>query len=238
MFKPLFITFEGIDGSGKSSVMKQLPVVIHNYETTCISTKEPLDGPFRNALLGDPEMPSKLQHLLIVGSRRENNEIAIKPALANNKHVFCDRYLLSTIVYQLTNKNDDDYPETLHVTPEEIERYHKEFNFVYPDVTFILDVDVGESNKRVNERLEDMNHFDKAESFLKGDRAEIFRELYKLSLDPLSTERKWTPTRLKIGNMLGKSDVYLIDANQPLDKVVKDICDVLSSNHGIKTIYS
>lgn len=106
MNKSLFITFEGIDGVGKST---QLDLVYHRlvdlgYE--CIKTHEPggtaLGYRIRQLLL-DPESENIAENtevLLYAADRAQHMEEIIKPALETGKIVICDRFLDSSIAYQ------------------------------------------------------------------------------------------------------------------------------------------
>lgn len=106
MNKSLFITFEGIDGVGKST---QLNLVYHKlidlgYE--CLKTHEPggttLGHRIRQLLL-DPEieeMAENTEALLYAADRAQHIQEVIKPALKEGKIVICDRFLDSSIAYQ------------------------------------------------------------------------------------------------------------------------------------------
>jgi dTMP kinase len=104
--KGYFITFEGTDGSGKTSVIKQVEQYLINAGYQVLVTREPggirISEKIRDILLGKeyPEMDSRTEALLFAASRRQHLVEKILPALDNNTVVLCDRYVDSSLVYQ------------------------------------------------------------------------------------------------------------------------------------------
>ena len=103
---PLFITFEGIDGSGKSTHMRHAEVWIKERGLAVLATKEPGGTPLGEAIRGvflDPnwdQLDGRVEALLVFASRRQHLLEVIEPTLASGKHVLCDRFTDSTHVYQ------------------------------------------------------------------------------------------------------------------------------------------
>jgi dTMP kinase len=102
----LFITFEGGEGSGKSSQLLSLTKRLELDHIPFIKTQEPggttIGNSIRQILL-DPantDMLPRTEILLYLASRKQHLEQVIRPAMADNKVVFCDRYEDSTFVYQ------------------------------------------------------------------------------------------------------------------------------------------
>lgn len=136
--KPLFITFEGIEGCGKSTQSKLLKKYFeeHNYEV--LLTREP-GGPkisedIRKILLDSEnmEMLPETELLLYMASRVQHTGEWILPALKENKVVISDRYYDSTIAYQgAGRKGDNKFIKLL--------TKFATFNLV-PDITFIIDL--------------------------------------------------------------------------------------------------
>jgi len=104
--KGFFITFEGIDGSGKSTQIKSLAKSLKNFGFDIIITREPggsVGGEeIRNLLLqGDiNRWSAETEILLFTAARRDHLERIISPALQNGKIVICDRFTDSTRMYQ------------------------------------------------------------------------------------------------------------------------------------------
>ncbi len=104
--KPLFITFEGLDGSGKSSHLATVAERIRGAGVAVCETHEPGGTPFgerlREAFL-DPAsqgLDGKIELLLVFASRRHHLLQVIEPALRAGAHVLCDRFSDSTFAYQ------------------------------------------------------------------------------------------------------------------------------------------
>ena len=106
MDKGLFITFEGIDGCGKSSMLSFTADWLKQAGFSCLTTREPggsdLGCTFRAMLLDScyGSVDCRTETLLYIVDRSRHVENVIKPALADGRIVLCDRYIDSTIAYQ------------------------------------------------------------------------------------------------------------------------------------------
>ncbi len=138
MPKGLFLTFEGGEGAGKSTIIDRLYVRLSNLGLDVVKTKEPGGTPLgslvRNLLLHlDEKMSSKSELFLYLADRSQHVETVILPALDAGKIVLCDRYTDSTIAYQGAARSFD------------LELMKQYCNFatssLTPDYTFFLDVD-------------------------------------------------------------------------------------------------
>lgn len=153
--RPLFITFEGCEGSGKSTQTELLLQWLSNNGINCLSTREPGGTPageaIRDILLNEQiDLKTKSELLLHTCARLEHVENVIKPALAQNKIVLCDRYLDSTKAYQgYGNRIDMKVIEKLHEMIVD--------NF-QPDLTFILDIDLHTLRERLKNSQERNKH--------------------------------------------------------------------------------
>lgn len=102
----LFITFEGLDGSGKSTHLKRAAEWLEGRGVDCQVTHEPGGTPLGDALRGvflDPKwgrVDGVVELLLVFASRRQHLLEGIEPALAAGRHVLCDRFTDSTYAYQ------------------------------------------------------------------------------------------------------------------------------------------
>lgn len=151
----LFITFEGIDGSGKSTQARLLADRLPD----ALLTREPGGSAgaeeIRALLLtGDPERWSaETEILLFTAARRDHLEKTIAPALASGRSVICDRFADSTRIYQGATRGD------LRAT---VDTLHSLMIGREPDLTFIIDMDPaaalarGLARKSGEDRFEDM----------------------------------------------------------------------------------
>ncbi len=102
----LFISFEGGEGSGKSTQIRCLEKWFRNQGKDVVVTREPGGSPgaeeIRNLLLtGDPgRWDAVTEALLMFASRRDHVERTIRPALHDGKIVLCDRFADSSVAYQ------------------------------------------------------------------------------------------------------------------------------------------
>lgn len=103
---PLFVTFEGLDGSGKSTHLRRAAAWLAERSVPHLVTHEPGGTPLGDALRGlflDPKwgaVDGVVELLLVFASRRQHLIEVIEPALADGKHVLCDRFTDSTVAYQ------------------------------------------------------------------------------------------------------------------------------------------
>ncbi|MBH1976831.1 MAG: dTMP kinase [Comamonadaceae bacterium] len=99
----LFISFEGIDGAGKSSHIETLANAFRAQGRTVVTTREPGGTPLaeklRNMLLND-SMDALTEALLVFAGRRDHLRTVIEPALARGTVVLCDRFTDATFAYQ------------------------------------------------------------------------------------------------------------------------------------------
>ncbi len=138
MANGLFITFEGIDGSGKSSQARLLADHLKTVGHDCLLTREPggSEGAeeIRRLLVeGDPDRWSaETEILLFTAARRDHLEKTIEPALSAEKTVVSDRFADSTRVYQGAARAD---------LRGVVDQLHSLMIGREPDLTFIIDMD-------------------------------------------------------------------------------------------------
>ncbi|MCX8951802.1 dTMP kinase [Ruegeria sp. NA] len=134
----LFLTFEGIDGSGKSTQARMLADQLRAQGHEVVLTREPGGSPgaeeIRSLVLeGDPDRWSaETEILLFTAARRDHLERTIEPALAAGQVVICDRFADSTRMYQGLSRGDlrglVDQLHSLMIKRE-------------PDLTLLIDMD-------------------------------------------------------------------------------------------------
>ena len=137
----MFITFEGIDGSGKTTQSELLYSYITydlQNEDKCYLTSEPYDDNIRTEIL-NKDNKSKLY--MYLNDRRKHIDEIIQPKLKEDVIVICDRYEDSTIAYQY-------YGDNILSTIDEI----KICNFKKPNLTFLLTLDINKSIDRIKKR--------------------------------------------------------------------------------------
>ena len=135
----MFITFEGIEGSGKTTQIKYIAEFLKSKGHDCVITREPggtAIGKKIRAILLDPEngqLDPLSELLLYAADRAQHIRSKIKPALSEGKIVICDRFSDSTTVYQ-------GYARGLNI---ELIRAlnHMVLENLIPDITFLLDLD-------------------------------------------------------------------------------------------------
>jgi dTMP kinase len=100
----MFVTFEGLDGSGKSTQAELLAGWLRGEGRTVLTTREPGGTPVgeavRDLVLHGDELSPWTEAALFAAARAEHVELAIRPALERGEDVVCDRYLDSSVAYQ------------------------------------------------------------------------------------------------------------------------------------------
>jgi dTMP kinase len=158
MKKNLFITFEGIEGSGKSTQSRKLQEFFLENKINAILTREPggceISEEIRKILLAEKfgNMQVLSEILLNFTARLEHVEQVIKPALMQGKVVICDRFFDSTYAYQGSAQGVD-----LAI----IQAIQKiTLGDFQPDITFLIDVEVEQAFERIKSRS-DNNRYEK-----------------------------------------------------------------------------
>ncbi|WP_424833173.1 dTMP kinase [Ruegeria sp.] len=134
----VFLTFEGIDGSGKSTQARLLAEHLRASGHQVVLTREPGGSPgaeeIRNLVLqGDPDRWSaETEILLFTAARRDHLERTIEPALAEGKIVICDRFADSTRMYQGLSRGN---------LRGLVDRLHNLMIGREPDMTLLIDMD-------------------------------------------------------------------------------------------------
>ncbi|MEK7286612.1 MAG: dTMP kinase [Nitrospirota bacterium] len=154
----LFITFEGGEGSGKTTQIARLADYLKKKGHTVLETREP-GGTFvgeaiRSILLsGEEDLAPKTELFLFLANRVQHLEEVILPALQNHTIVLCDRFSDSTLVYQgmVRGIPFEAVNKISHFATEGLE----------PNMTFLLDINVKKSRARLANR-EERNRYDLA----------------------------------------------------------------------------
>lgn len=157
----IFITFEGIDGSGKSTQLRLLGTFLRSQGLDVLTTREPGGTPvglrLRAALLDAHEEVDPLTELLVFAAdRAQHVRRVLRPALESGKIVLSDRYADATVAYQGHGRGFS--PELI----EEIVRLATEG--LRPDLTLLFDLPVAESIARTSRRANGKHRGDRLDA--------------------------------------------------------------------------
>jgi dTMP kinase len=166
--KPFLIVFEGVEGCGKSYQSKKLYKKLKKINISSILTREPGGTKsaelIRNLILKDyfvresgEKFDKYTDTLLYLAARNEHIKNKIKPAIQKKKIVICDRFIDSTIAYQVYGKKVDI---------RFINNIHKQIlGNIVPNIVFILKVSKNSSRKRLKKRKTKNRYDNFAQSF-------------------------------------------------------------------------
>ncbi|MDD5793155.1 MAG: dTMP kinase [Erysipelotrichaceae bacterium] len=148
--KGLFITFEGPDGSGKTTIATRVVEELKKRGFEVVHTREPggidIAEQIRNVIL-DPKntrMDGKTEALLYAASRRQHLVERVYPALNNGQIVICERFLDSSLAYQGYGRQLG-FDEILSINAFAIDG-------TYPDKTIYLAIDEEKGLERIKDR--------------------------------------------------------------------------------------
>lgn len=205
--KGLFITFEGCEGSGKSTIAKMLKKELENTNIPCLFTREPGGTPIsekiRNIILdpSTPEMTSRTEALLYAASRSQHTAEKIIPALEEGKIVICDRYLESSLAYQGAARE---------LGVENIFDINIFGGAIEPDYILFFDISPQESLKRIKNR-----NFDRLEK----EELEFHEKVYNY-----------------FKSQKNRNNFISIDATKPIDEVFSKVIKIIYSIKKIRPI--
>ncbi|KRN74883.1 tmk protein [Weissella kandleri] len=197
-----FISFEGPDGAGKTSVLREIiQRLTVAYGDQLLVTREPggahnpVAEAIRDVVLSPdyPAMDNKTEALLYAASRREHIQQTIKPALAQDKLVLSDRYVDSSIAYQGAGR-EIGFEVVLTLNQFAIEDF-------WPDRTIFLDVRPEIGLQRIQEQRQD--------------------EINRLDLDSLEFHQRVYAGYQKL-IQINPARFIVINGEQPLPQVVED----------------
>lgn len=189
----IYIAIEGIDGSGKSSLLKNLALKLNerNYNVHC--TKEPggseLGKNIRTILQEKPvAVSSKAEFLLFAADRAQHIEEVIKPYLAQNYIILSDRCADSSVVYQ-------GYGRGLDIPTIQMINSWATGN-LFPQLTFYVDIDLVTAQNRIFKRNEAITSFEKEKESFFNNLIQGYRTLYNNRKDVIILDGRATPEQL------------------------------------------
>lgn len=201
--KGKFITFEGIDGAGKSSHVEWLAEWLRARGKTVLVTREPggtdLGEKLRAMLLNDA-MHLETETLLMFAARREHLAQVIEPALARGEWVICDRFSDATYAYQGGGRGLDRSKFQI--------LEHWVHAHVQPDLTLLFDLPLDIARERIALASRVLDRFEQ-------ERADFHERVRQAYLERAHTN----PSRMRV-----------IDANHSLEEIRKVLEQVVTTN--------
>lgn len=151
-YRGIFVTFEGLDGTGKTTQIKYLKKWLEAKEIPVIVTREPggtrLGERIRKLVLDakNDNMSYRTELLLYAAARAQHIEEILKPALSDGKVVLCDRFVDSSIAYQGYGR--DMVEEAMQINAPMLKE-------LTPDITFLFRMKPEMSKERIGIRTND-----------------------------------------------------------------------------------
>jgi dTMP kinase len=202
MKKGTFITFEGIDGSGKSTLSRLVFDQLLSLNLTGVHTFEPTDSSLGNSLrdiiLYSKENLSPLQQALLFTADRISHFDWIHKNLLDKQFVICDRFIHSTLAYQGVDEKTCQSINTIH------DLCLVDFK---PDIVFLLDIDPLFSLTRMQENKLDKLQKKEKDNFEKVEFLKEVRSRY-LSIAHSNTD-----------------SFVILDGSKPLDLLTKQVIE-------------
>jgi len=200
--KGKFITFEGIDGAGKSSHVEWLAEVLRQRGHVVHVTREPGGTPLgeklRELLLSEP-MHLETETLLMFAARREHLARLIEPALARGEWVVCDRFSDATYAYQGGGRGLD--------RAKFLALEHWVHDHLQPDMTLLFDLPLDVARERIVLANRVLDKFEQ-------ERADFHERVRQAYLERAHV----SPGRFRV-----------VDANRPMHDIRKKLEQIVSS---------
>ncbi len=203
MKKGIFITFEGPDGSGKTTAINEVIKYFENLNFNIIKTREPggseLAEKIRNLILDkDNPIDKHAEALLYAASRAQHINDTIKPALDKGEVVLCDRFIDSSLAYQGVARGLG-IDEVLKLSEFAIQG-------ILPDLTIFFDIAPKDAIQRIKDNRQ--------------------REVNRLDLEKLSFHEKVYSGYKKVTDMYPKR-IKVIDASKDIPKVLDQVLFII-----------
>ncbi len=195
----MFITFEGPEGSGKTTVSNIIEKRLEEIGYSVVHTREPGGTPIaeqiRNIILDkvNTKLDARAEALLYAASRRQHLVEKVWPALKEGKIVICDRYIDSSLAYQ-GGARGLGVDNVLNINMFATEG-------TFPDMTLLFDI--------------------KPEDGLNRIAINANREVNRLDLEKIEFHKSVRETFLKLASQY-KERYVIIDASKPLEEVVEN----------------
>jgi dTMP kinase len=166
----MFVSFEGVDWSGKSTQAELLADWLRSQGRTVLSTREPGGTPvaeaIRDLVLHGDDMAPWTEAALYAAARAEHVATVIRPALERGEDVVCDRYLDSSVAYQGAGRGlGESAVRELSILVT---------GGLLPDLTFLVELDPAEAQRRAGD---DHDRIERAGEKFMGVVATAYREI-------------------------------------------------------------
>jgi len=201
----LFVTFEGIEGSGKTTQLRRAAEYLSERGVSCIVTGEPggtpLGGELRKILLDKTALAlsGRAELLLFAADRAQHVEEVIAPAMEGGAVVLCDRFSDATLAYQGYGRGED------------IQHARSLCDFasrsLKPDLTFLFDISPDAGLARITDRARSAGDIPREDRF---ERERL--EFHRIIRDGYLTLARGEPDRFRV-----------IDASRDIDAVHQDV---------------
>lgn len=208
----IFITFEGPEGCGKTTISKKITEILRNEGYRVVYTREPggidIAEQIRNVILDvkNTNMDARTEALLYAASRRQHLIEKVIPALNRKEIVICDRFLDSSLAYQ-GYARDLGIDEVFEVNKFAIED-------TIPNLTILFDLEPLVGLERINQNT--------------------LREINRLDQEPLDFHNKVREGYLKVQEK-DPQRIKIINANQKIEDVLNDtyllVMDIIKNNY-------
>lgn len=201
--KKRFITFEGGDGTGKTTIINKLASELESLGYEILKSREPggskISEQIRNVILNvdNTEMDYMTEALLYAASRRQHLVEIIKPAINSGKIVICDRYVDSSLAYQ-------GYARGLGIS-EVYEINNYAIGGYFPDLTIYIDIDPEIGISRIKNNNRDMD---------------------RLDLERIDFHNQVREGYLKVSKMF-PDRIKVVNGNQTIDEIYKEIRGII-----------
>ncbi len=213
MGKGMFITFEGGDGAGKSTVINKVYEELVEKNLSCMITREPggidIAEQIREVILNvkNTKMDSRTEALLYAAARRQHLAEKVIPALEEGKIVLCDRFLHSSLAYQ-------GYARGLGI--EEVYEINKfAIDSYMPDLVILFDIEPKLGLERINKNKgREINRLDKENM----DFHDKVREGYSILMEKYN------------------HNIVKVDASGAVDEVYLEVSKIINENIENKAI--
>ncbi|MCF6139567.1 dTMP kinase [Pseudalkalibacillus berkeleyi] len=210
MSKPLFITFEGPEGAGKTTIIKRVEEELNRRDVSFICTREPggidIAEQIRSVILHpqNTSMDGRTEALLYAAARRQHLAEKVFPALQNGKHVLCDRFIDSSLAYQGFARDlgiDEVYSINRFATEDRM-----------PDLTIYFDLSPEVGLSRIDDNTD--------------------REKNRLDLEKLDFHKKVQEGYRRVISMFPER-IVKVNAEQSIEAVYQDVICILEENFQI-----
>lgn len=213
MGKGMFITFEGGDGAGKSTVINKVYEELVKKNLSCMITREPggidIAEQIREVILNvkNTKMDARTEALLYAAARRQHLAEKVIPALEEGKIVLCDRFLHSSLAYQ-------GYARGLGI--EEVYEINKfAIDSYMPDLVILFDIEPKLGLERINKNKgREINRLDKENM----DFHDKVREGYSILMEKYN------------------HNIVKVDASGEVDEVYLEVSKIINENIENKAI--